>query len=183
MAAAPPPFEPTSGDSDARGLVPRLHEELRVIARAYMRGERSDHTLQPTALVNEAYLRLVGDAGLRWGTRTQFLAVAAQMMRRILVEHARGRGARKRGGDWSRVPLEAPAAELALPDLALLDLEDALEALSALDARAGRVVELRFFGGLDLGEIADVLGVSKRTAEGDWYMARAWLRDRLADTP
>jgi RNA polymerase sigma factor (TIGR02999 family) len=166
-------------DLAADTLLADLEQELHAIAGAYMRRERAQHTLQPTALVNEAYLRLADDSGLHWESRPQFLAVAAQMMRRILVEHARARGRKKRGGGWSRVPFEAAAQDLALPRLDLLDLHEALTALAAVHARSSRVVELRFFGGLNLVETAEVMGLSKRTVEGDWYTARAWLARRL----
>lgn len=162
-------------------LPPETLEELRKIAGAYMARERPDHTLQPTALVNEAYLRLADATRARWESKTHFLAAAARTMRHILVDHARARGRQKRGGGWARIPFEVAAAELAVPDVELLSLDDALQALALEHERCARVVEWRFFAGLTIPEIAGVIGMSHRTVEDDWYMARAWLRARLAE--
>lgn len=166
------------GDGDRAALdqlVPLVHEELRRLARGYMRGERRGHTLQTTALVNEAYLRLVEQRHVRWQNRAHFLAVAAQLMRRILVDHARRRQYQKRGGGAIQVTLaeaEALPQERA-PDLVALD--EALAALAEIDPRRARVVELKFFGGLSIQEAAHVLNVSPTTVERDWTIAKAWL--------
>lgn len=180
------------GDQSAyERLVPLVYAELHDMARRYLLRERSDHTLQPTALVHEAYLRLVDQSSARWSNRTQFFGVAAQAMRRILVDHARGRAAQKRGGNVVRVVLgdpegEAVAAEgsaVTLPrDVELIDLDDALRALSAVDPDLVRVVELRYFAGLTVEEAAEVLGVSPATVKRDWVVARAWLFQRLRGT-
>ncbi|MBI4605267.1 MAG: sigma-70 family RNA polymerase sigma factor [Planctomycetes bacterium] len=156
------------------------YESLREIARAYARREGPSKGIQPSSLVNDAYLRLASQRRIDWKGKTHFLAVAAREMRRILVDRARWRRAKKHGGSLVRVSLNeasAPAEEGRLADV--LDLEAALQELSALDPRAARVVELRFFGGLSTEESALVLGVSPRTVRGDWQMARAWLRSRL----
>lgn len=160
-------------------LVPHVYEELRRLAGARMRGEREGHTLQPTALANEVYLRLVDQSRVRWRGRAQFLAIAARAMRQILVDHARRQGASKRGAGRARVTLSDSTATFGQPDLDLLDLEEALSALGALDERKARVVELRFFAGLTTGEAAEALDVSETTVEDDWALARAWLRRRL----
>jgi RNA polymerase sigma factor (TIGR02999 family) len=180
--AAPAPAVTTllrawaQGDQAAgEELFPILYAELRRQARHYMRRERRSHTLQPSGLVNEAYLRLAGSPDLGWQDRAHFFAIAARVMRQVLVDHARRRRAAKREG--CRVTLEdakAPAAPLEL-----LDLENALTELVALDPRQARVVELRFFGGLDVEETADVLGLSARTVKREWQTARAWLQHRL----
>ncbi len=162
-------------------LPPDIHDELRKIAGAYMARERPDHTLQPTALVNEAYLRLADATKERWESRAHFLAAAARTMRNVLVDHARTKGRQKRGGGWGRVPFEIASAELAVPDVELLSLDDALTELATENERCARVVEWRFFAGLTIPEIAEVIGKSHRTVEDDWYMARAWLRARLAE--
>ena len=167
----------------AQELMPAVYDELRRLARSYLRRERSDHTLQPTALVHEAYLRLVDQDRLKWQGRTHFFAVGAQMMRRLLVDHARKRGRVKRGQDWQQVTLDhavTPLLGRALSPDELLALDLAIEKLGALDQRQARVVELRFFAGLEVAEVAQVLGVSKRTIEGEWTHARAWLRRELA---
>ncbi|MHC4940010.1 MAG: sigma-70 family RNA polymerase sigma factor [Planctomycetota bacterium] len=159
-----------------------VYEELRGLAGAYMRRERSDHTLQPTALANEAYLRLVGDERIEWKGRAQFLAIAARSMRQILVEHARVKAAAKRGGDHVRVTLSDTSGVLADSTVDLLDLDEALEALAAVDARKAQIVELRFFAGLSMKEVGETLNIGMTTVEDDWYMARAWLRRRLAES-
>jgi RNA polymerase sigma factor (TIGR02999 family) len=156
-------------------LLALVYRELRRIAGQCFRGERNDHTLQPTALVHEAYLRLVGPAGVQWQSRSHFFAVAAQTMRRILVDHARSRNTQKRGGPEIRVDLPE---ELMISDERseqLLQLDDALSRLAGFDPRQSKIVEMRFFGGLTEEEIAEVLGVSTRTVKRDWSMARAWL--------
>jgi RNA polymerase sigma factor (TIGR02999 family) len=159
-------------------LVPVVYEELRELARSHLRRERANHTLQPTALVNEAYLRVVDQHAADWRDRSHFFALAARLMRQILIDHARRRAAAKRGGDRRRVTL-ADVAHPERADVDLLALDEALEAFAALDARKAKVVELRYFGGLTMEEVAEALGVSLRTAESDWFLARAWLRTRL----
>lgn len=161
------------------GLISLVYPELHRLAAAYLRGERRNHTLQPTALVNEAYLRLVGGAAVEYADRVHFLAVAARTMRRVLVDHAKARGALKRGGDRLRVTLTdarvgAPVAE---PDVVALD--DAMSRLAERDGRKGQVIELHFFGGLTYEEIAEVLGVSPATVNRDLSFAKAWLADDL----
>jgi len=147
-----------------------------------MRNERGDHTLQPTALVNEAFMRLAQSPTLPWQDRAHFLAVSAQAMRRVLVEHARGRSARKRGGDRQRVTLTGNVSDFDLPSdagLDLIDLNDKLETLRLDHERPARVVEMRFFGGLSFEEAGHVLGLSPRTVQADWHFARAWLARAL----
>lgn len=156
-------------------LFPLLYGELRRQAARYMRRERRGHTLQPSGLVNEAYLRLAGSPAPDWHDRTHFFAIAARVMRQVLVDHARRRQAAKREG--CQVTLEDAGAPEA--PLELLDLESALAELVALDPRQARVVELRFFGGLDVDETAEVLGLSPRTVKREWQTARAWLQHRL----
>jgi RNA polymerase sigma factor (TIGR02999 family) len=163
-------------------MLPLVYEELHRLASGYLARERSDHTLQPTALVHEAYLRLVPQHGVDWGNRAQFLGVAAGMMRRILVNHARDRAAAKRGGAPRRVSLsnvDLPAAPAGAPDVDIIVLEDALVRLAALDERKAKVVELRFFGGLTMQEVAEVLAISLATVERDWTFSRAWLYDAI----
>jgi RNA polymerase sigma-70 factor, ECF subfamily len=156
-------------------LFPILYGELRRQAARYMRRERRSHTLQPSGLVNEAYMRLAGSPGLDWHSRAQFFAIAARVMRQVLVDHARRRRAAKREGcHVTFEDAEAPAA-----GLELLDLESALKELVDLDPRQAKVVELRFFGGLDVDETAEVLGLSTRTVKREWQTARAWLQQRL----
>jgi len=160
-----------------------VYDDLRRLAHRYMSRERTDHTLQPTALVHEAYLKLVDQTRVDWRGKTHFFAVGAQAMRRILIDHARSRTRNKRGGDWLRVSWAEeifPHGRCDLSDEELLDLDRALEDLARCDPRQARVVELRFFGGLTVDEAAEALGVSKRTADGDWAAARAWLKERLA---
>lgn len=170
----------SQGDGSALDrLVPQVYEELHRLAERYMRQERPDHTLQATSLVNEAYLRLIDVNRVEWRDRTHFLAVAAQMMRRILVEFARNRRRQKRGGGALHVSLDDVPE---LPDFRERDfvaLNDALSALATRDARMGQVVELRFFGGLTVEETADVLNVSAETVLRDWKTAKAWLLREL----
>jgi RNA polymerase sigma-70 factor (ECF subfamily) len=170
----------SEGDESAFDkLVPLVYQELHALARRYMRGERSDHTLQATALVNEAYVRLIDVNRIRWQNRSHFLAVAAQTMRRILVEFARHRGRQKRGGDVVRVTIDdADVAQETSADL--VALSDALSTLATFDPRMGQVVELRFFGGLSVHETADVLKVSPETVMRDWKTAKVWLLRELS---
>lgn len=169
------------GDESAlEKLMPLVYSELRRLAGNYLKRERQDHTLQPTALVNEAYLRLVDQSRAKWQNRAQFYGIAAQLMRRILVDHARQKKADKRGGSKqqrvSSTNLEAIAAK---PDLDLLALHEALEELAEIDPQQGRIVELKFFGGLSIEEVAEVMRIGHATVERDWKMARAWLRRKL----
>jgi RNA polymerase sigma-70 factor (ECF subfamily) len=160
-------------------LLARMQPELRRIAAGYMRRERAGHTLQPTALVNELFLRLMGGATVEWKDRAHFLAVASQQLRRILVDHARQRRSEKRGGGLQATTL-VEASLVARPfEENLLDLHDALDGLAALDPRAARVIELRYFGGLTEMEAAEVLEISVATIKRDWEAGRAWLVDRL----
>ena len=162
------------------GFDQEVYDELRRLARAYLARERSGHTLQATALVHEAYLRLIDQRQVDWKNRGQFVGVAVVMMRRILVNHARGRAAEKRGGDAVRVTPSVADAIGAVPSVDLIAMHDALDALEAIDARKSRIVELRFFGGLTVPEVAEVLGLSPATIEREWRFSRAWLYDALA---
>ena len=162
-------------------LLPMIYDELHALAQAQLRQERPGHTLQATALVNEAYLKLIELKHIRWEGRAHFFGAAARIIRRILVDHARGKDRLKRGGDRKRIPLDASAIHDTGQSVDLIALHEALEKLEALDARQSKIVELRFFGGLSMKEVADVLGVSLRTVEGDWTMARAWLMEQLAE--
>ena len=165
-----------NGDQEALDrLMPLVYEELRRIARRYMRGERADHTLQSSALVNEAYLRLADHKNIDWQNRAHFFGVAAQAMRRVLVDHARSRKGLKRGGDALKVALDDAVDVAEKQAVELVALDDALRALAAFDERKSRVVELRYFGGLTAEEAAEVLGVSLATVEREWRTARAWL--------
>jgi RNA polymerase sigma factor (TIGR02999 family) len=165
----------SAGDEAARSrLIDAVYHELRALARGYLRRERADHSLAPTALVHEAYLKLIDQRQVRWQNRAHFFAIAAHVMRRILVDHARTRGAAKRDGG-QRVPLEDVQAVMDPPEVDVLDLDAALEKLSSLDPRQSELVELRFFGGLTVDEAAVVMGVAPATVDRDWALARAWL--------
>ena len=165
-----------NGRADAAPqLIPLVYDELRRLARGQMRRERPDHTLQATALVHEAYFRLVNQPERTWQTRTHFIRIAAQVMRRMLIDHARARLTAKREGGLQRVPLEEPLLFTEEQSDELLALNEALERLAQLDARQSRVVELRFFGGLTVEETAEALGTSPKTVKRDWCVARAWL--------
>jgi RNA polymerase sigma factor (TIGR02999 family) len=169
----------SGGDAHARDeLLTLIYGELRRRAAAHFRRERRGHSLQPTALVHEAYLRLIGQQ-VTWKNRAHFFGLASEMMRRILVDHARARKRNKRAGGWTRVELDEAVAMAEERDLDLVALDRALQELSALDPRHGRMVELRFFGGLTLEEAAEVLGASSATVKRDWALARAWLYQRL----
>jgi RNA polymerase sigma factor (TIGR02999 family) len=171
----------SEGDEAALArLVPQVYAELHRLAHHYMRGERPGHTLQTTALVNEAYLRLVDTRRIRWESRAHFLGVAAQAMRRVLVDAARARGARKRGGPSTPIPLDEVSLPAPERDTSLLALDDALTSFARVDARKSRVVELRYFGGLTIEETAAVLHVSPETVQRDWHVAKAWLLRELA---
>jgi RNA polymerase sigma factor (TIGR02999 family) len=156
-----------------------VYDELRRLAASYMRRERANHTLQPTALVHEAYLRMIDQKTAGWDDRTHFFGVAARIMRQVLVDHARKLNAAKRKKDRVQVSLDRVANPSRKEEIDLVALDEALRELAAFDERKSQVVELRFFAGLTLEEVAQALGVSKRTAESDWFMARAWLRDKL----
>jgi len=159
--------------------MPLVHDELRRIARRCLYGERANHSVQATELVNEAFLRLVDVQHVDWQNRTHFLAMSARLMRRVLVDLARSSGADKRGGGAVRVTLDDAAVGGVAPDADVIRLDDALQALAALDDRKSRVVELRFFGGLTVDEIAVALQVSTKTVLRDWEFARAWLQREL----
>ena len=172
--------EMTEGNAAAaEKLVPIVYEELKRLARRYMRRERADHTLQTTALVHEAYLRLVGQQAVRWQGRSHFFGVAAQMMRRILTDHARRNLRLKRGGTNEVLSLDEALVFSPEHSEELVKLDEALDRLAQLDARQSRVVELRFFAGLSVEEAAESLGVSPKTVKRDWAVARAWLHAEL----
>jgi len=171
-----------AGDSDAAArLLPLVYDELRAIARSHLKRERPGHTLQPTALVNEAWLHFMKGADLDLSNRSHFLAVAANAMRRLLIDHARTRDAAKRGGGWEKVSLseQSGPSPRARVDVDIVALHEALERLEQLGERLARVVELRFFGGLTVKESAEVLGGARVTVEKDWTKAKAWLRREL----
>jgi RNA polymerase sigma-70 factor (ECF subfamily) len=169
-----------TGDAQARDeLLSVVYEELKRQAASYMRRERRDHTLQPTALVHEAFLRLTRQHGVNWQNRAHFFAIAAQMMRRILVDHARERSAAKRPSPDQRASLDEDIASTLPPDVEVLMLDSALNELAALDARQAQIVELRYFGGLGEQEVAAALSVSRATVTREWQAARAWLYRRM----
>jgi RNA polymerase sigma factor (TIGR02999 family) len=182
MSDVPDDFDATAADAPSANrerlddLLPQIYDDLRKLAARYLRGERAGHTLQPTALVHDAYLRLAGRDVVTWQNRAQLFAVAAQAMRHALVDHARGRLREKRGGGAIRVTLDDEALGAGEPDADLVALDDALRALEALDPQKSRVVELRYFGGLTIEETARVLALSPATVKRDWTLARAWLR-------
>ena len=167
--------EPSAADR----LLPLVYDELRALAEQYMEQERADHTLQATGLVHEAYLKLIDQSRVDWKNRAHFFAVAAEMIRRVLVDHARGHLAAKRGGAAQRITLSDATDSPEADPIDLLDLNEALDELGVLNERHRRVVELRFFGGLSVEESAHVLEVSPQTVRLDWRMARGWLRQRL----
>lgn len=173
----------SDGDEAAlEKLLPLVEAELRRLARTFMAKERRGHTLQTTALVNEAFVRLIDAKGLRWQDRSHFLGISARLMRRVLVDHARARGYQKRGGGAQRVTFTD--ALVIAPDVSpqLIDLDRALDALATVDARKARVVELRFFGGLSVEETAEVLHVSNDTIKRDWRLAKLWLLRKLDES-
>ena len=161
-------------------LLPLVYQELRNLADHYLRQERSDHTLQATAVVHEAYLRLVGQTNIGWQNRAHFFSVAAQVMRHILVDHARAHNTAKRGGGERKLSLDEAISFFAERDVNLVALDEALNELALLDAQQSRVVELRFFGGLTIEETAEVLKITPGTVRYDWRMARAWLHRALS---
>ena len=168
------------GDEATERLAELLYPELRRIAARLMRSERRGHTLQPTAVVHEAFMRLVDSGTIEWQDRAHFLGIAARVMRRILIEHARRRGAAKRGADIDRVTLDEAVVQGDDASIGLLDLDDVLTRFAEVDDRGARVAELRIFGGLTVRETAEELGVSSRTVNGDWAVARLWLARELA---
>jgi RNA polymerase sigma-70 factor (ECF subfamily) len=171
------PFE--EGSPNAAKLAELVYDDLRAVAHRYFRHERPGHTLQPTAVVHEAYMRLVDASRIEWQGRTHFIAVGAKVMRRVLVDYARARNRERRGGGQKPVALENAVAPLGLEDVDGIALNEALERLAQLDPRQARIVELRFFGGMTVEDVARTLDVSKRTVEGDWTHAKAWLRSEL----
>jgi RNA polymerase sigma factor (TIGR02999 family) len=189
QSAARPPKETITellhawSDGEREGadaLVPLVYEELKRQARRYLRRERAGHTLQTTALVNEAYLKLIDQRNVRWQNRAHFFGIAAQMMRRILVDYARERNRQKRGGAAENLPLdEAFAIAAGERDLDLLALDEALNRLAEMDERQARIVELRYFSGLSIEETAEVVGLSVSTVKANWSMAKAWLYHEL----
>ena len=169
-------------DAALEELLPLVHQELRRLARRYMFGERPGHTLQTTALVNEAYLRLVNSRQVSWQNRTHFFAISAQLMRRILVDYARARGSQKRGGGVPKVTLDEELMAPQEKGQDLVALDDALKALAHIDPRKCKVIELRFFGGLSVDETAEVLKISPDTILRDWRLAKAWLAREMRKT-
>jgi len=168
------------GDQEALNkLMPLVYDELRRLASRYLRHERPGHTLQTTALVHEAYLKLVDQKNTSWQNRVQFFAAAAKVMRHVLVDYARGRKAAKRGGDYRRLSLDEAAISSEEKDADLLVLNEALDNLAAIDPQQSRVVELRVFGGLTVEDTAEALGISPRTVKREWSMAKAWLHKRI----
>jgi len=168
------------GDGSALAqLMPLVMDQLKAQARRYLERERSDHTLQATALVNEAYIRLIDQAKVKWQNRTHFFAVCAQIMRRILVDHARLRRAQKRGGAAKKLEVDDLSGLFGERTVDIVALDDALQELAKIDERQARIVELRFFGGLGIEEAAEVVGVSRATANREWAMARAWLHMQM----
>jgi len=168
--------DPTAADR----LLELVYDELRALAQSQFRHQPLNHTLQPTALVHETFLKLVGQTRVEWEGRAHFLAVAARAMRQILIDHARGKEAVKRGGGLCRVTLDEALTPVGPADPLMLDLEACLVELALLDQRQSRIVELRFFGGMTVEEVAHVLELSKTTVESEWRMARAWLRSKLS---
>lgn len=163
-------------------LTPMVYKELRNLAARYLRRERSDHTLQSTALVHEAYLRLIDQNQVQWQNRAHFFGVAAQMIRRILVDHARTRHAQKRGGNAQKLSLDEAIGLPEQRDLDIIALDDALKQLAELDPQQSKVIELRFFGGLSIEETAEAIGISPATVKREWVTARAWLLRQLTRT-
>lgn len=176
-------IELTDGNMEVvNQIYPYIYDELRRLAGSYLRRERSDHTLQPTALVHEAYMKLIDQKQVQWQNRAHFFGIAAQVMRRILMDHARKHNAEKRGGDADKMPLEEEILVVSHDRSAeLIALDDALQALAAIDPQKAKIVELRYFGGLSIEETAEALGVSVPTINRQWRMAKAWLYGQLAN--
>lgn len=181
MDSTDDPTDATDPGPEPAELVDRVYDELRAVAAGFMRRERPGHTLQPTALVHEMYLRLADQERVRWQGRVHFRAIASLAIRRFLTDHARRCLAERRGGQWSRITLDGDLTGPESDPSTLLAVDEALERLRQRDERQARVVELRFFGGLTIDEVADELEVSPSTVDGDWRMARAWLRRELED--
>ena len=172
----------SEGDQTALDqLIPLIYDELHRLAERHLRHERAGHTLQATALVNEAYLRLVDERGVSWQNRAHFYAIAARRMRHILVEHARSRDAAKRGGGQYKLSLSKVDRITPRKDVNLLALDEALQRLAEIDSQKSRIVELRYFGGLTVEETAEVMGISPATVKREWSMARAWLRREISN--
>lgn len=187
------PFVPAAGDTTISGFIdnllpsgemnaalPALYDELRELAAGYLRRERPDHTLQPTALVHESYLRLVNQHAVDWGNRLQFLSIAARMMRRILADHAKARGSEKRGAGVPKLQLDAALEFCDNRAVSVAALDEALRGLESMDARQAQVVELRFFGGLTVDETAEVMALSAATVKREWVTARRWLQREMS---
>jgi len=172
--------ELTKGNSDAGAkLIPLVYDQLRRLADGYMRRERTGHTLQTTALVHEAYLKLLGQHSVDWQNRAHFFGIAAQVMRRVLIDHARGHARDKRGGGQVPIPLDEALVFSPERSEEFLELNSALERLAGMDARQAQIVEMRYFGGLTVEETAEVLGISPKTVKRDWAVAKAWLHGEL----
>jgi RNA polymerase sigma factor (TIGR02999 family) len=172
----------SGGNRDAvDDLMPLVYDELHKVAAQYLRKQRPDHTLQPTALVNEAYLKLIDISTVSWEDRAHFFAVASQTMRHVLVDHARGRNREKRGGGAQKVSLDEAVSFANSQEVDLLLLDDAMRELAAIDAQQSRIVELRFFGGLTVEETAVVLHISPATVKREWRIAKAWLHKRMSN--
>jgi len=168
------------GHQDAReALMPLVYDELRRLARRHLRRERPDHSFQSAALVNEAYLRMVQQKSMQWQNRAHFFGVASQLMRHILVDHARNRRAAKRGGPEPKLTVDSKIAMQRKPEVDLIALDDALNKLAALDAQQSRIIEMRFFGGLSIEETATALDISPATVKREWSTARAWLQREM----
>jgi RNA polymerase sigma-70 factor, ECF subfamily len=175
-------LELTDGNQEVvNQILPHIYDELRRLASSYLRRERSNHTLQPTALVHEAYMKLIDQSRVKWQNRAHFFGIAAQVMRRILMDHARKHTAEKRGGEAELLPIEEEILIVSHDKSAeLIALDDALQQLSEIDERKAKIVELRYFGGLSIEETAEVLGVSVPTINREWRMAKAWLYSEIA---
>ena len=172
----------SGGDREAvDDLIPLVYDELHKVAAQYLRKQRPDHTLQPTALVNEAYLKLIDISNVSWEDRAHFFAVASQTMRHVLVDHARGRNREKRGGGAQKVSLDEAVSFADNQEVDLLALDEAMRALAEIDDQQSRIVELRFFGGLTVEETAVVLRISPATVKREWRIAKAWLHKRMAN--
>jgi len=176
-----PPTGSEAANRSLEGLLPQLYDELRQLAAGYLRRERADHTLQPTALVHEVYLRLLGDQPTDWKNRAHFLGISARIMRRILSDSAVAHGAQKRGGGATLVSLDEALDFSAECSLSLAGVDEALRSLETLDPRQGKIVELRFFGGLTIEEVAEVLQISPATVKREWATAKLWLQRKLCD--
>jgi RNA polymerase sigma factor (TIGR02999 family) len=169
-----------AGNGSLAEMLPYVYGELRQLAASYLHNERPGHTLQPTALVHEAYLRLIDQRKVNWENRAHFLGIAARVMRRVLLQHAEARGASKRGGGVARVGLDAALDVFDQREISAASLHETLRELEALDPRQGQIVELRFFGGLSIEETAEVMGISPATVKREWTIAKMWLEREMA---